>query len=175
MGRERGFTLIELMVALAVGSLVVVAAHRIVTGVIDGVHQLEGAREWLDREANARRLLAALAGSIEVGGGGSGFAGAPDRMAFTAWCSDSLGHHVRRRIAISVQAGALSLEGLWPDPVRLLDDVRDLALDYLPDLGAEQRFVRVWESDASAPAAIRLRLDRGTASDTLLLLVGPRG
>ena len=62
-----GFTLIEVMVALALSALVVLLAHRMLTGVADGATRLTEARRALDREANARRWLVAAFGSLDAG------------------------------------------------------------------------------------------------------------
>ena len=175
MRRRPGFTLIELLVALAVGGLVLVAAHRVFVGVVDGVARVEAARATLDREANVRRRLATLVGSIEVDGAGNGFAGESHGIAFTTWDTDRIGRAVHRRIVVSLVNGALMLGGAYPEPVPLLEGVDSLALDYLLDLGAGQRFVRKWYSDAGAPTALRMRITRGAVTDTLLLIVGPRG
>jgi len=83
VGSRRGFTLVEVTVALAVGALVVLLAYRVYGGVLDGAARLLAAQQDLGRAANARRLLTALAQGIEVGTvPGSGFQG--PRLARTA-------------------------------------------------------------------------------------------
>jgi prepilin-type N-terminal cleavage/methylation domain-containing protein len=174
MHRSQGFTLVEVVVALALAGLVVLAAHRIFTGVVDGVERLGAARATLDREGNARALLSALAASIDVDRQNA-FEGKPHRVSFTTFHLDSLGHTIRRRVVIRLEGQVVRLQGLYQTPVVLMDSVRALAFDYLLDLGADQRFVREWHSDASAPTALRLHVGRFVATDTLLLLVGWRG
>jgi len=174
MRREGGFTLVEVVVALTLAAFVVLAAHRIFAGVMDGVQRLGEARRSLDREANARELLSALVGSIDVERQ-AGFHGQPQQAAFTTWHADSLGRAVRRRIVLRWAEASLTLQGVYPEPLRLVDGVSTVAFDYLLQLGADERFVREWHSDASAPAAIRLRITRPATTDTLLLLVGWRG
>lgn len=175
MRDSAGFTLVELLVALTVAGLVLAAAHQLFRGVVDGVLLIERAQNDLNREANARRLLATVVRGIEVNRTIGAFAGDERRVEFTAWDADSVGLAVRRRIVLTSGQGALTLTGIGPEPVRLLERVDELALDYLLQFGAEQRFVRQWHSDAAAPAALRVRVTRGATADTLLLPVGRRG
>lgn len=171
---DAGFTLIEVMVALALAGLAVLAAHRLFAGVVDGVQRLAEARRTLDREANARALLSHLITGADVDQGHP-FQGQPQQVAFTAWCTDRVGRAVRKRLRVRAEGGALVLYGLYAEPVHLADSVTAVGFDYLLQLGAGERFVREWYSGASAPAALRLRLTRGATTDTLLLLVGSRG
>lgn len=174
MNRSTGFTLIEVLVALTLAGFVLLAVHQVFVGVADGAERLEAARSRLDREANARWLLAWLAGSIEVGRNDP-FSGEPHAVAFTSWVTDSLGHRVRRRAALRTEGDILMLSGLYAGPVALLDSLRAFDVDYLLELGANERFVRRWYSDAGAPAGFRLRITWAARTDTLLLLVGSRG
>src|SRR2546425_13275644 len=77
--RRRGFTLIELVVALAISGLVVLLAARTLVGVADGAAQLATTRSTLDRNMKARRWLIEAFGSLEVGTGGGGFTGRAHR------------------------------------------------------------------------------------------------
>jgi prepilin-type N-terminal cleavage/methylation domain-containing protein len=177
MPRERGFTLIELMVALVVGSLVLLLAHRVLTGVLDGLEQGRVAQAVMDRDANARRVLARAAGSLyQTAASADGFAGDPHRVAFSTWLEDEHGWLVARRVTLRVAGGGLVLDLGGPAPLMLRDSVRRLDLDYLLTRGASEHWVRAWHSDASAPEAIRVRIEAaGGVADTLLLLVGSRG
>ena len=78
--KRGGFTLVEVMVALAIAGLVVVGAYRIFAGVADATRAIGTAREDLDRRANARRWLKAAFLSLEPP-----FEGHIDRVSFTSW------------------------------------------------------------------------------------------
>jgi len=178
-----GFTLLEVLVALALGSLVVLLAHRIFTGVTDGSARLAEARAALDREANARRLLVAIVGSIDIGRPGTGdFGGKPHGATFSTWYQSPAGWLEPRRVTLTLGGDAVFLHGLAEEPIRLADSVATLDLDYLLDYGAGEAWVRTWSSTVSAPVAVRLRVrytGHGTRDtghvDTLLLIVGTRG
>jgi prepilin-type N-terminal cleavage/methylation domain-containing protein len=166
LGRRRGFTLLEVVVALTLGSMVVLMAHRILIAVIDGAAELTAVRGALDREANARRLLANVFGSLDVTG---------DSVAFTSWHRDERGFRTRSRVTLTAQDSALVLLGIGPGTLALLPDMVAVEFDYLLDYGARERWVREWISPASAPAAVRLRMTRRNSTDTLLLIIGGRG
>jgi len=182
-GTPAGFTLIEMLVALTLSALVVLLAHRVFAAVTDGAQRLAEARAALDRQANARRLLTALVGDLDIGlPGSSGFNGRPSGVAFSTWIEDSNGWLERRRIGLGVDGGALTVRGLAGGPLVLADSVSQLDVDYLLDYGADAPWVRTWQSPVSAPLAIRIRLSRARCVtgndicvDTLLMIVGPRG
>jgi prepilin-type N-terminal cleavage/methylation domain-containing protein len=173
--RPSGFTLIEVLVALTLTGVVVLAAHRIVVALHRSVAGLGKGRAALDRESNVRSLLTRVGAGIDVDRGHAAFRGDPDRITFTTWQSDVRGRAVRRRTTIERQGSALVVTGIHPEPARLFEDVERLDVDYLLERGTTERFVRAWYSEAGPPAALRLRITRATGTDTLLLLVGPRG
>lgn len=188
MRREQGFTLIEVILALTIGALLVLLTHRVFTSVADGAFRLTEARAALDREQNARRWLEAAFGSLDVGTGSGGFAGGPSRAEFASWQLTPEGWFSRRRITLEQSNGRLLAVPATGDTVFLSDSVSDFQLDYLLDAdgdgqndstrgapGARARFVREWISPVSAPIAVRLRIKRTAAVDTLLLIVGTRG
>ena len=188
MRLERGFTLIEVILALTLGALLVLLAHRVFTGVADGARRLTEARAALDREQNARRWLEAAFGSLDVGPGSGGFAGSPNHAEFASWQLTPEGWFARRRVTLKRSEGRLLALPETSDTVILSDGVTDFQLDYVLDVGSEghddstqgapgaqARFVREWLSPVSAPIAVRLRITHAGAADTLFLIVGPRG
>jgi type II secretory pathway pseudopilin PulG len=171
---EGGFTLIDVLVALAVGGLVIVAAHRIFAGVGDSSRAIAAAREHLDRQANARRWLKSAYLSLEPP-----FEGRTDRMSFSSWQLSSGGWFEPRVLTVSRAGDQLVAEGA-AGTVVLREGVTDVAFDYLLEPGADTKWVREWVSPVSAPLAVRLRIagcGRGEAGwvDTLLFLIRERG
>ncbi len=170
----RGFTLIEVLVALTLSGVVVLLAHRIFSGVADGAARLVDARTALDREMNARRWLAEAFGSLQVGTEGASFAGRMDRIEFTTAQRVPEGWLTPTPVTIGQVSDSLvaSLDG---NRLALTGGVRTIRFDYLLEPGANAIWVREWISPVSAPLAVRMRVERGEKVDTLLLLVGPRG
>lgn len=170
----RGFTLVEVMVALTIAGLVILSAHRIFTGVADGARAVALARENLDRSANARRWLKATFLSLEPP-----FEGRADRVSFTSWQLTPGGWLEPQSIALLREGERMTAQGAGAG-LDLADGVSNMAFDYLLDPGADSKWVREWISPVSAPLAVRLRVAgcgrRDVACvDTLLFLVKERG
>jgi prepilin-type N-terminal cleavage/methylation domain-containing protein len=178
---HRGFTLVEVMVALVLVGMIALLAHRTFAAALDGSDRLQRAVRSLDREQNARRLLAAMLLSVAVGTGAAdaAFEGGPQKIRFTAWLETPEGWFERKPIELSLEAGRL-LAAIPPEPpVVLGDGVTFLAFDYLLELGAQSRWVSEWMSPVTAPLAVRVRMTRrlgsSSATDTLLYLIKARG
>jgi prepilin-type N-terminal cleavage/methylation domain-containing protein len=173
---KQGFTLLEILAALAIAGSVAVLAHRVFTSLADGAARLEQTRAVLDREMNARRMLQGLAGSLEIDpSGSSGFVGEATRVSFTSWPIGGNGWPSRRRVTIALRDSALIVDGLDSVAVVLREGIRRATFDYLLQTGAGAPWLRQWSSPVSAPIAIRLRVEEEDAVDTVLLVVGPRG
>ncbi len=172
--RRAGFTLIEVIVVLTIATMVIVATHRIFSGVADGTKAVVAARESLDRSANARRWLKATFLSLEPP-----FEGRADRASFTSYQLSPGGWFERKPTRLS-HDGDRFIGTSGDEPLELAAGVSAVAFDYLLDPGADSRWVREWISPVSAPLAVRLRItgcgrrDAGCV-DTLLFLIKERG
>lgn len=174
MRPSRGFTLIEVVVALAISGIVVLLAQRVFAAAGDASRELRAAREALDRETNARRWLQAAFLSLDVGGEGGGpFSGRPDRAEFGTWLQRPGGWMEQRRAVLEVAGGGFRAHA--GDEILLADSVTRVEFDYLLEPGADTKWVREWISPVSAPLAVRLRIARGERVDTLLFLIKERG
>ncbi len=178
MMRRAGFTLIEVLVALVVASLVVLLAHRTYGEVAGLSGRIAEHRLAHDRAMNARRLLAAAFGSLDISTRrDGGFDGRETAARFTAWVPGLDGRSQRRRVWVYLAEAGLEAT-VGTDTLLLVPDARAVAFDYLLDYGADAAWVHGWSSPASAPLAVRMRVTRGEsggAVDTLLFVIGPRG
>lgn len=175
-----GFTLLELMLALAIGGLLVVTAAQLFAVAGDSGGALARARHAADREANAREWLATTLSSLKVGVAGTpGFQGDSARMTFAAWIPVAGGWMERRTVALVLADGQLT--GAAGASVLLVDSLRSGAFDYLAEYGAQTTWLSGWQSPVSAPIAVRIRLTRPTVdperseTDTLVFRIGGRG
>jgi prepilin-type N-terminal cleavage/methylation domain-containing protein len=187
---RRGFTLVEVLVALAVGAAVVLLAHRTLLEASAIGSSVAQRREAHDRLMNARRFLIQAFSSLEVGTvPNSGFRGTADGAAFTTWLPDESGAAARRRVNLVIEPaqdgrGRLvalvstqeaSAADLPADTLVLAPSAGGLALDYVLDYGADAAWLEEWRSPVTAPLAVRLRVARDSGVDTLLFAIGPRG
>jgi prepilin-type N-terminal cleavage/methylation domain-containing protein len=176
--RRTGFTLIEVIVALTLSAIVVLLAHKVLSGIVDGVARLDDARAREARSANARRWLIEALGSIQAGVDSAGpFDGHPQQVGFASWRLVPEGGLRRSRILLEQVGDKLVAEDA-SGAVSLADSVSRVAFDYLLEPGANTTWVREWLSPISAPLAVRVRityLGLPVRADTLLLVVGDRG
>lgn len=162
------------MVAVVISTLVVVAAHRIFTGVADGAKAVATARTALDRKVNARRWLKATFLSLEPS-----FEGRVNRATFTSWQLVADGWFEPHLTSLSLEGSRFVATG-GHQTIQLGDSVVAIAFDYLLEPGADTKWVREWISPVSAPLAVRIRMTgcgkRDAACvDTLVFLIKERG
>lgn len=182
MTGRRGFTLIELMVALAITSLVALLGHQIFAVATRGAQNLRRAGYDLDRRSNARRWLSLTLGSLEVGQpGDTPFEGRPAELRCTAWIETPLGWMERTDIRLTLAGSHLVASADRAGAISLSDSTASVAFDYLLVPGADSRWIGDWSSPTTAPVAIRIRLGHLADStvvrrvDTLLFLIKARG
>lgn len=170
---DRAFTLIEVMVALTLGSALVLAIHQVFGASSDLARQLAARRIEHDRQMEARALLTrAFAGLDLTSTASAGFRGDPGGVRFASRTPGGSTASLR----IGLTDGWLVLAAGAEPETRLLPAAR-IAFEYLPAVGADSAWVRGWQSPASAPVAVRLRLlaAEGAPVDTFLFAIGPRG
>jgi prepilin-type N-terminal cleavage/methylation domain-containing protein len=178
---RRGFTLIEVLVALVIATMLGLMAHQVFAAAVEGSAVLERGRRALDYTSNAHRFLAAAFLSLEVGVDEAGpFEGDPDEVCFASWLQTPDGWPEREAAALRVEDHRLVMVVASAPPLVLADSVAELHLDYLLEPGSKASWVREWHSSVSAPLSVRLRLTRRAADgsvaiDTAIYLVKARG
>ena len=178
--RRSGFTLIEVMVALVVGAIVLLGAHRVLAILTDQTHAFAHHAMESDREANGERMLRDLVGQLEVGSPGTvPFTGSADTVRFSSWCETGDGWPERCQVTLFFTASAdqesLQAEiGAGP-PIDLLGGFSNGAFRYLESAAAGGQWFQRWGTGITAPLGIGVVVERANAVDTMLLRVGPRG
>jgi prepilin-type N-terminal cleavage/methylation domain-containing protein len=170
----RGFTLVEVLIALVIGGMVVLMSHQLFASVIDGTRVLDSTRARLEEEELSGRWLRAAFHALEAGDKAGGFEGRPDNVRFTTWVLQPGGWMERRTIRLALRDSALVATSDEATAI-LRRNTGGMELDYLLEPGADSRWVREWVSPVSVPLAVRIRLQVNGKMDTLLCLVGGRG
>jgi prepilin-type N-terminal cleavage/methylation domain-containing protein len=170
-----GFTLIELVVALAITSLLALTAHALLAGVLDASDALRRSAPPQERGVLARAWLLEACRTLEVGTAASGgFEGNATSARFSARLPGEEGWITRRPVSVAASDRALTLS-VGPIQVAPIDSADGVTLDYLVDGAGDGGWVSGWSSPVSAPLAIRVRWTTAEAADTLLCPIGPRG
>jgi prepilin-type N-terminal cleavage/methylation domain-containing protein len=176
---RRGFTLVELLVALLVGAITVLGARMMLEGVADSERRLSRATQRAEREANGERVLRATVASIEVGTPGTlPFAGDEREANFTSWCDRAGGWQERCAATVAIApagvtgaTSALVLTDAGAGALRLRTGFTHGELRYLIDARDGGQWVTSWAAGVGAPLAIGVVFD----ADTLILRIGQRG
>lgn len=156
-----GFTLVELLVALAVAGVVVLGVHEAVRVTADAATATDDpARSALRREA----ARATLQQWIEAG---SRFDGAADEISFTTLDPDS----VRLRIGVIPGRGLVAWDSAAGHVVPLIPEARGLKVRYLVSAFGTAQWFDVWSAPGRLPRAVELTFEHPGASPDLPLLV----
>lgn len=174
--RPAGFTLVELLVALALSGLVLLGARGVLVSVASGAEAVSRASTNMNRHANAIGMLRGVLGNLEVGTETAGsFVGAADSIRFTSWCDVPGGWQERCDVRLTIgrvaRTSALRLQVARDRPIVLRSDFSRGAFIYLADPSAGGTWLRRWGESTTAPIAIGVVLD----GDTTLVRIGKRG
>jgi prepilin-type N-terminal cleavage/methylation domain-containing protein len=173
----RGFTLIELMVAITLSGIVLLGARALWESLASSVDRLRTSATADARDANGERLLRSLVGRLEVGTDQSHeFAGDEQHMRFTTWCDMPAGWQERCDAVIGIEpdsGGQFALVARLSTG-EIIPVERGFArgvLRYLNDPVGRGVWFRIWGHGITAPLAIGVITDR----DTTIVRIGERG
>ena len=172
--RRGGFTLIEVVTALAVAGMVVAGAYGILLSVTASRDRVARERERTLPAVAAREALAAwLAGAATLDGGGPfrgldlrGGSLPADEVAFAVTDGGEL-YPGPRRIRLWVERGVprrgllaeiRPLRGAGADTLQVAPGAAGLNVIYRQRAGGVERWVDGWDSAAELPEAVELRL-----------------
>jgi prepilin-type N-terminal cleavage/methylation domain-containing protein len=175
---RHGFTLVELLVALAIGVFVVVGARALLDGLAAQATRVAAATRETDADANGERLLRALVGHLEIPaevGSTSTFGGDERSVHFSSWCEMPRGWQERCRVRLDVEHtpdGIAVVAGLSTgETLALKHGQHTEGFRYLVNAGLGGSWVYRWGDGLSAPLAIGILID----GDTMIVRIGERG
>lgn len=169
-----GFTLVEIVVAIAISGLVVLGAHRILVQLSESSGHVGESAAESDRTANADRLLRTLAGRLDNSMEKS-LVGDPQGARFTSWCDTPGGWLERCLVTVGIipAPGSLALAATLPggEVVVLKTGFQTGELRYLRAADHGGSWTDTWVSAITVPVAIGIILD----ADTMIVRIGERG
>jgi prepilin-type N-terminal cleavage/methylation domain-containing protein len=172
---SRGFTLIEVVIATVIAGMAISTAAAIFATSSQSVDGMSRRSAFAMRASNGRLWLDHALAGLEVENTPEGeFLGNATRLTFRSHVWVPLGWLEPARVSVEFEAGRIRMGALGNDFV-VADSITNATFDYLLSYGGESPWVPDWRSRATAPVAVRLRLDRGPASaDTMLFFIGER-
>jgi prepilin-type N-terminal cleavage/methylation domain-containing protein len=176
---RRGFTLVEVMIALLIGSVVVALAYATLGAGLDTQRRVATARDE-DAESAAMRAMLGDALRHAVSGDASDPLGmhtdeSGSSLHFVTRGIDApMGGSGRWQVSISADTAGVSMRAVSRDGQRTPLTLtarrgRDLAVRFLPDVSMEWR--DRWDDPSRLPEAIELRVLDGKGRDVLPPLV----
>lgn len=169
---RRGFTLVEVLVAMVVASVALALARAILGGVAEGNTRIIAAAHQRDVERSSRQLLRSLLASARTLGPDSvTFIGSPRAMFTRSRCPVPGGWSEPCSITVSIADSApLVLLGINSSRLAVIDGSATTfaALCYLRSAADGGQWVPNWRSTPDLPLAIGLIVDR----DTVIVPVG---
>ena len=175
---RRGFTLLELSVALLVGVTVIAGARVTLAVMVDHAQAMSVEGAATAKEANGERLLRQLVLHAEAGADPSAtFGGTAQGVEFHTWCVTHQGWSERCIVALTLdrdenRAERRVLRAWLPDEetLQLLEVEAPARFAFLEDPAHGGRWSATWGPSASAPRALGVF----SGTDTLILRVGGR-
>jgi prepilin-type N-terminal cleavage/methylation domain-containing protein len=179
---RQGFTLVEVLLALAIGAMAISGATLLLLGLSDRGRAIDTVARTLDHQMNAERLLRTIVRNLDLQPNATqSLKGGPGAAHFRSWCESPTGLPVRcsvRLVASPEELGwKLSLELRPENPdvqgqarvgestvVDLWTRMRTVKLLYLIDPGAGGTWAEQW-TETVLPRALGVVLDE----DTLIL------
>ena len=173
---RRGFTLVEVLVALVIAGMAVSTAASIIGSSTDLVGRMDARSLAWGRDANARRWLAEVFVGAAVGAGHGEFVGTATRVTFDSWLWVPDGWREPGRITVAIRDDRVVAEVAGGGEFVLFPSVTLGRFEYLIEPGAQSRWRSEWQSDVTVPLALRLHVRRMSGiADTLLIYLGERG
>jgi prepilin-type N-terminal cleavage/methylation domain-containing protein len=171
-----GFTLMEVVVALAISALLLVGARAVLEQLGGHATAVVRAAADADRDANAEAWIRELLGRAETTPEPERrFDGTADGARFHTWCESGGGWLERCAATVGfIAAGdtaVLAVRMGDADPVPLRRGFRAGRLIYLRDASSGGAWVRNWSSALAAPLAVGVVID----GDTIIVPIGERG
>lgn len=173
-GPRCGFTLIEVVVALALGALAVALAAALTRSTADAAGRTSAHVSVAASESNGERLLRRLIGQMELSSRSDGANhGDAQFLRFTSWCDDPRGWQERCAVEMQISAPAEGIDVFLSSGERLHlmrgRGVQSFLFLRSPEHGG--RWSDRWIDRLSVPPAVGVVI----AGDTLLFRVEERG
>lgn len=172
----RGFTLIEVIVALTLGAVIVLGARELIENLASGATRIAAEARTISANANGEWFVRSLAGQIETGADESDyFSGDEQAVSFVSWCIAPDGWEERRHVKLVAtrQGDTPVLLAQFEDgsSTTVVRATQLITLRYLVDAREGGSWFLRWGAGSTTPRAIGVIVD----ADTLILRIGDRG
>lgn len=177
-----GLTLLEVVIALSITSLVLLGARLLFAQLADGAERVAEEAAASDEEANGARYLRELIGRMDLrspdpdGTGGHRLEGDATGADFWTWCDVPAGWQELCHVTLALQgegadSSVLVVRVNDGKPLLLRGGLRGAHLGYLSAAGMGGTWLPMWNSVITLPLALGVLSE----DDTMIVRVGERG
>lgn len=171
---RRGFTLVEVLVALAIGGTVLLGARALLEGVGDHASRSVAEARDADREANGEYAARSIVARLRLADPEPGLVGEPRAAHFASWCDTPHGWLEPCLVRLAVEPdgdrGQVVMRLSTGERLVLRRGAGDWQLRYLASAAAGGEWHGRWTALAEVPLALAVVSER----DTQLLRIGER-
>ena len=171
MTARRGFTVLELIVALTISGFALLGARALLETIADSGDRIRKAAQAAARDANRERTLRALVGRLYVGDSAATFIGDLYQAQFTSWCDVAAGWQERCQVTLGIDSAGLVAALSTGERIVLRQGFRRGELRYLNSPVSGGEWFKIWSVQFTAPLAIGVITD----GDTTIVRIGERG
>ncbi len=177
-GSRPGFTLMEVLVALAVSAVVILGARALLDGLVLHAGRVAALARRADAEANADHLLRSTVALAGLTTDSARFDGTPEGASFRSWCDEAGGWQEQCDVRLTAEHEGsevrvvLALGGSARVEVAARGSAASFR--YLASASDGGHWVERWERAITPPLAIGLvtRATLAAAADTAIIRVG---
>lgn len=171
---RRGFTLIEVLVALAIGGVVLTGCRLLLEGLADHASAIVRTAADLDASANAERAVRQIVENLALAPEPQPtFVGSASEAVFASWCPSAYGALEPCTVRLSVQAASAGVTVGMATPggqKLVLRRVAGAELRYLANASSGGIWYTRWNDAISPPLAVGVF----STTDTLVMRIGER-
>jgi len=176
MASRRGFTLLEVLVALTISGVVLLTVHQLVVAMTGHLDDVRRSSRTHSAEMNGRRWLRSALASIVPPTDSFPFAGTKASLAFSARTRRAGGWYEQEQILVDLQGRDLVAQRSFSGRLVLASRVESMTIDYWLNGESDRPWLQGWLSYATTPHFVRIRLERSDRStiDTLVFMIRGR-
>jgi prepilin-type N-terminal cleavage/methylation domain-containing protein len=182
-GKRRGFTLLEVLVALAIGGVAIMGARMLLEAVNAHAVRVAAAARQADADSNTELMLrSVLARTSTDGDSAARFDGTTEEVRFPTRCNVPSGWQERCDARLAVEAPGMAgqvgvvLELSTGERVVVRRGLSSASLVYLATAVDGGRWTPAWRSAITPPSAMALVFRGADARvDTMIVRIGSGG
>lgn len=170
MRNSKGFTLVEIMIAIAISTIVMLTVREILEQLANSADDTTDLAITADRRENTERAVRLLFSRAEPSDSARPFTGNAEAVKFTSWCDVPSGWLEQCNVTANVDSLGLKVQTSQSDTFTVSGGKNKRELRYLITAANGGQWTNRWNEGLSTPLAVGIV----SSSDTTVLRIGER-